>query len=172
MSNLLKRLTLTVLIFTTSALSLAGQPKAQQAQSTKKIPSGIYLAVKKSAYAFKDNSTNKIFYVNPVPVISVHEIEKVTVLKDSSSQGTSLDIALNPSGTKKLEEVTAVNVGKYMPVIINNRLLSAPRLVMPIAVSSLRITGAFTIADAENYKVLLEKEMKRAKPLIRRKEGE
>ena len=171
MSRLLKKLMLIVLISTAGTLSLAAQSKSKKAQPKKKIRSGIYLAVNKSAYGFRDSSTNQIYYVNPVPVISVSEIEKVTVLTDSSSQGTSFDIALNPSGTKKLEEVTAVNVGKYMPVIINNQLLSAPRLVMPISVSSLRITGSFTVAEAENYKVLLEKEIKRAKPLTRRKEG-
>lgn len=172
MSHLLKKLAIVALVLTTSVLSLVAQSKSQTTQSKNKIPSGIYLAVKKSAYGFKDTSTNQIFYVKPVPVISVREIEKVTVSKDSSSQGTSIDLALNASGAKKLKEVTSLNVGKYMPVIIDNRLLSAPRLVMPIAVSSLRITGSFTMADAENYKAILEKEMRRAKPLIRRKEGE
>jgi preprotein translocase subunit SecD len=169
MSYLLKKLMLIVLVFTTSTLSLAAQPKSKKSQSKKKIPSGLYLAVEKSAYRFKDKSSDQIFYVNPVPVISVREIEKVTVLTDSG-QVISLELTLTPSGTKKLEKATTPNAGKYMPVIINNHLLSAPRIVMPIAVSSLRITGSFTVADAENYKVILEKEMKRSRALTKRKE--
>ncbi|PSL48006.1 hypothetical protein CLV51_102866 [Chitinophaga niastensis] len=143
-------------------LIIAGSTGSLMAQSKKKVPSGLYMVVKKSAYAFKDSASNKIVYINPAPVISVSQIEKVTTVIEAQ-QLPALSLVLDATGTRKLSKVTTRMTGKRMAVIINNHLLAAPLIREPIKGGQLMITGTTTAAEAENFKRLLQKEMDAAK---------
>ncbi len=153
-SYLRNKLKLAILFLAAGTLSVT-------AQSKKKIPSGFYIAVKKSVYTFKETNTNKILYVKPVPDIGVNLIKEVAVEQDTLNNLPLLKLVFSPAGANKLRDITSIGTGKKMLVIIDNHLVTAPVIIGPITGGSVLITGAGTTENAENLKTLLEKEMKK-----------
>jgi preprotein translocase subunit SecD len=61
----------------------------------------------------------------------------------------------NSLGAKKFAEITQANVGKPFAIVLDNKVITAPRINTPILNGSGIITGSFTVESANNLALLL-----------------
>jgi len=84
--------------------------------------------------------------------------------KDLKSASKSLDeygkpqinFTLNPEGAKIFGDFTSKNVGRYLAIVMDKRVISCPRIESAIPDGSGRITGQFTLAEADSLVVQLK----------------
>jgi protein-export membrane protein SecD len=67
----------------------------------------------------------------------------------------SISFQMHPAGAKRFGDATRANVGRLFAIVLDNRIVSAPRIIGPIIGGSGQITGNFTIAEAEKTAVVL-----------------
>ncbi len=68
----------------------------------------------------------------------------------------AVSFSLNPEGGRRFEKVTGDNIGKQIAIILDNRVISAPRVEDKIpATSGGIIRGRFTAEEAEDLVVVL-----------------
>ncbi len=73
-----------------------------------------------------------------------------------SQQGTPVvEFRLNGAGAHRFGQVTTENVGHAFAIILDNRVISAPRIETPIIGGQGQITGNFTIESANQLSLLL-----------------
>jgi preprotein translocase subunit SecD len=74
-----------------------------------------------------------------------------SVATSTNFQGyREIDFSLTPAGQKEFAEITSQNVGKRLAFIIDNKLISAPRIAMPINVGEGQIVGSFSEQEAND----------------------
>lgn len=71
------------------------------------------------------------------------------------SNRPSISFQLHPGGAQKFGRATTQNVGKPFAIVLDNRIVSAPRIISPITGGSGQITGSFTVAEAEQTAIIL-----------------
>jgi len=88
------------------------------------------------------------------PVVSG---EMLTNAQQSNDQNGRPSIAFrfNGVGAKRFGDATLENVGKPFAIVIDNKILSAPRIDGPILGGSGEITGSFTVESAANLALML-----------------
>lgn len=67
----------------------------------------------------------------------------------------SIAFQLHPAGAKKFGDATSRNVNEFFAIVLDNRIVSAPRIISPITSGSGQITGSFTLAEAEQLAIVL-----------------
>lgn len=97
----------------------------------------------------------------PAPEERVYE----TVLTGKDLKGASvgtdeygkpqINFELNPDGAKVFAEFTGQNVGKFLAIVLDKKVISCPRVNSPIPDGSGRITGNFPLAEARGIVVQL-----------------
>lgn len=146
------------------SLLLLGNSLCLQAQSKEKAPTGIYTVVRKSTYVFKDRISGKRIYVATTPDINVSNIEKVSSELDVNGL-PALIMKMDAGGKEKLTAFTTRMKGKQAAIIVNNKLLMAPTITSPISGGRLSIRGGFTLAEVNDLKNSLQKEIDSVKQL-------
>ncbi len=66
-----------------------------------------------------------------------------------------VDFKLNNAGAKKFGDVTTANAGKPFAIVLDNKVLTAPRIDEPILGGSAFIRGSFTVESANDLALLL-----------------
>ena len=66
-----------------------------------------------------------------------------------------VNFKFNIRGGQRFGEVTAANVGKPFAIVLDNKVISAPRILGPITGGSGQISGRFTVEQANNLSILL-----------------
>ncbi|QBR70760.1 protein translocase subunit SecD [Beijerinckiaceae bacterium] len=74
---------------------------------------------------------------------------------DSRTQEPIVNFRFNIRGGQKFGEVTSENVGKLFAIILDGKVISAPRILGPITGGSGQISGRFTVEQANNLAILL-----------------
>ena len=80
----------------------------------------------------------------------------------SASVGTDeygkpqINFALNPDGAKVFGDYTAKNIGRYLAIVLDKRVISCPRVQSAIPDGSGRITGNFPLAEAKSIVIQLK----------------
>ena len=69
----------------------------------------------------------------------------------------AVSFSLNPDGGRRFEKATGANIGKQIAIVLDNRIISAPRVetVIPAATGGI-IRGNFSIEEAEDLVVVLK----------------
>ncbi len=68
----------------------------------------------------------------------------------------AVSFSLNPEGGRRFEKLTAENIGNSIAIVLDNRVISAPRVESRIpAASGGIIRGRFTVEEAEDLVVVL-----------------
>jgi preprotein translocase subunit SecD len=62
---------------------------------------------------------------------------------------------LKDSGAQKFADYTTNNVGKYLAIVLDKKVISSPQIQSPITGGSGRITGKFTLAEANGLVIQL-----------------
>ena len=83
--------------------------------------------------------------------------EMLTSAQQSTDQNGRPSIAFrfNGIGAKRFGDTTLENVGKLFAIVIDNKILSSPRIEGPILGGSGEITGSFTVETANNLALML-----------------
>jgi preprotein translocase subunit SecD len=74
---------------------------------------------------------------------------------DQNSGGSTVEFRFNGIGARRFGDATRQNVGKVFAIVLDKKVISAPRIDGPITGGSGRITGHFTTESANDLAVLL-----------------
>lgn len=67
-----------------------------------------------------------------------------------------VDMEFTEEGAKKFEEITAQYVGKQIAIVLDGKVMSAPRVIEKITGGRAEITGNFTIDEAKKLAIVLQ----------------
>ncbi|MFO1114082.1 MAG: protein translocase subunit SecD [Beijerinckiaceae bacterium] len=84
--------------------------------------------------------------------------EDLTDAQPGFDQRTSepvVNFRFNLRGGQKFADVTTRNVGRPFAIVLDNKVISAPRILSPITGGSGQISGRFTVEQANNLAILL-----------------
>lgn len=71
-----------------------------------------------------------------------------------------INFELNDEGAKRFAEVTTENTGRYLAIVLDGQLYSAPLIKVPILTGSGSISGNFDVASARELAGVLENPLK------------
>jgi SecD/SecF fusion protein len=74
---------------------------------------------------------------------------------DSRNGEPVVNFRFNLRGGQSFGRVTAENVGRPFAIVLDNKVISAPRILGPITGGSGQISGSFTVEQADNLAILL-----------------
>lgn len=74
---------------------------------------------------------------------------------DSRTQEPVVNFRFNIRGGQRFGEVTSENVGRPFAIVLDGKVISAPRILSPITGGSGQISGHFTVESANNLSILL-----------------
>ncbi len=74
---------------------------------------------------------------------------------DQRSSQPIVNFRFNIRGGQRFGEVTSANVGRPFAIVLDNKVISAPRILGPITGGSGQISGSFTVEQANNLAILL-----------------
>ncbi len=66
-----------------------------------------------------------------------------------------VDIEMNTRGAKRFSSITAANVNKFLAIVLDSTVYSAPRIIQKIPLGKAEITGSFTMTEAKNLAIVL-----------------
>jgi preprotein translocase subunit SecD len=105
------------------------------------IPEGTIIVTSEGGPTFEEGAPQSL-KAYPV-VVTGRDIapDRVTSRMDELTGQPIVTLGLNEQGTKKFADYTAANVGNYMAVAIDKRVLSSPSIQAPIPSGDGGITG-------------------------------
>jgi preprotein translocase subunit SecD len=83
------------------------------------------------------------------------DLKSSAVTFDRTSGKPSVGIEFTQEGAVKFEKLTADNVGKALPILLDNQIISAPVVKEKIAGGSAQISGDFSLDEARNLSIEL-----------------
>ena len=83
------------------------------------------------------------------------DLESADVSFEGTTGKPSVGIVFNSDGARKFEEITARNVGKMLPIILDGQPVSSPVVQEKITGGQAQITGDFTLDEAKNLAIQL-----------------
>lgn len=83
------------------------------------------------------------------------DLVKSRVEFDQSTSKPVVAIVFSDEGAEKFEKLTEKNIGKPLPIILDNGIISAPVVQDKISGGSAVITGDFTVDEAKNLSIQL-----------------
>ena len=92
--------------------------------------------------------SDQTFFVGDSVFLSNNELISAEVI-DMQTQ-PKVKVSLNENGREKFADFTLKNVGKNAAVIVDNKLVSAPRINAQITQGVLLIVGHFDLKEAQN----------------------
>jgi len=99
------------------------------------------------------NGRNIIYMVESKAVLSGSCISNVQPVVDGISN--SINFRLNSVGAKKFSEITKNNIGRFLAIVFDGKVLMAPMINTQIAGGSGSITGNFSSQEVQDLSVLL-----------------
>lgn len=83
------------------------------------------------------------------------DLQAATVVFDSQTGKPAISIQFTQTGGTKFADITSRNVGKPLPIILDNQIISAPTVQEKITGGSAQISGTFTIDQAKELAIQL-----------------
>ena len=74
---------------------------------------------------------------------------------DSQTNQPIVNFRFNIRGGQRFAQVTSENVGRPFAIVLDDKVISAPRILSPITGGSGQISGNFTVDQANNLSILL-----------------
>jgi len=87
--------------------------------------------------------------------LSGADLKNAQVVYDSQTGKPAVSIQFTDEGGKKFEELTANNVQKALPILLDGAVISAPIVQEKISGGQAQISGSFTIEEAKNLAIQL-----------------
>jgi len=88
------------------------------------------------------------YVVKRIPEMTGEHIERAVPIQDQFG-GFQVHLNFDKTGAKQFGDVTSASVGRLLAIVLDGKLVSAPRINDAITGGSAQITGRFTQRDAE-----------------------
>ena len=88
-------------------------------------------------------------------VVAGDRLEKASQGFNNQTQAPDIIFTFDTVGAKEFGDATKENVGRQFAIVLDNRVISAPRIINPILGGSGIITGYFTVQSATDLSGLL-----------------
>lgn len=99
-----------------------------------------------------------LYYVKSSPEMRGDLIKDARASIDQSgfrAGGAKVDLEMNAKGARRFSSVTAANVNKFLAIVLDSTVYSAPRIIQKIPLGRAEITGSFTLEEAKNLAIVL-----------------
>jgi len=83
------------------------------------------------------------------------DLKNAQVVFDGSTGVPAISIQFSEEGGKKFAEITGRNIGKELPIILDNQIISAPTVQEQITGGNAQISGSFTVDEAKGLAIQL-----------------
>ena len=83
------------------------------------------------------------------------DLETASVVFDDQTGKPTISLQFTKEGGDKFAEITGKNIGKQIPIILDNQIVSAPVVQQQIIGGTAQITGDFTIEEAKQIAIQL-----------------
>ncbi|MBA3069809.1 MAG: protein translocase subunit SecD [Hyphomonas sp.] len=120
-------------------------------------PSAITAAqagVVKPGYRLLSGPTTGDLLVRSIPEIVGSDIANASQGNDEANR-PQINFRLNSNGARKFFETTRVNTNKRFAIVLDDVIMSAPNINEPIAGGNVRITGDFTMEEAQDLAAII-----------------
>jgi preprotein translocase subunit SecD len=94
------------------------------------------------------------YLVDKVAAVSGKDLRVVRRSQDEWNS-PAVSFSLGPEGSRRFEQVTGDNIGKLIAIILDNKVISAPRVDDRISGSGI-IRGRFTVQEADDLVIVLK----------------
>lgn len=119
------------------------------------LESAIAGRVKRGHKLLTEKDTGIQYLVVDTPIVSGSDISSASLGYDESNS-PQVNFTLGPRGAKRFGDATANNPGRLFAIVLDDNIVSAPRINDPIYTGSVRITGRFTVEEAEDLAAIIE----------------
>lgn len=92
--------------------------------------------------------------VRSIPEIVGSDIANASQGNDESNR-PQINFRLNSNGARKFYETTRANTNKRFAIVLDDTIMSAPNINEPIAGGSVRITGDFSMEEAQDLAAII-----------------
>lgn len=99
--------------------------------------------------------TGGMVTVEKRPIVDGADLIDARPSFDSRTNEPIVDFTFNVRGGQRFGQATAENVGRLLAIVLDNKVISAPRINSPIPGGKGQISGRFTVEQANNLAVLL-----------------
>ncbi len=99
-----------------------------------------------------------LYYLKSTPEMRGDVIKDARASIDQSglrAGGAKVDLEMNAKGARRFSSVTAANVNKFLAIVLDSTVYSAPRIIQKIPLGRAEITGSFTMEEAKNLAIVL-----------------
>ena len=99
-----------------------------------------------------------LFYVKSSPEMRGDMIKDARATIDQGGMSTGqakVDMEMNAKGARRFSSVTAANVNKFLAIVLDSTVYSAPRIIQKIPLGRAEISGSFTMEEAKNLAIVL-----------------
>ncbi len=103
-----------------------------------------------------DGTTGQAYYlIQRTPAITGTDLQNARPGLDQYNK-PNVRFTLKGEGAVKFSAVTGANIGRQLAIILDNRVVSAPRIDGRISTTDAEITGSFTQQEADNLSLTLK----------------
>lgn len=95
------------------------------------------------------------YLVRRRPIVTGEQLIDASLGFDPVTGVPEVNFRFNASGGRKFGEVTKANIGRPFAIVLDNKIISAPVIQTAILGGSGRITGSFTVQQANDLAILL-----------------
>ncbi|MEM9670678.1 MAG: protein translocase subunit SecD [Pseudomonadota bacterium] len=104
-----------------------------------------------------DIDTGFPLLVNDTPIVTGSDIATAAQEFDiQRGNAVIVTFRLNAAGARRFGDATAENTGRQFAIVLDDRVMSAPRINEPIFGGNVQITGSFTIEEAQDLAAIIE----------------
>ncbi len=99
-----------------------------------------------------------LYYVKGTPEMRgdvIKDAQATIGQSDMRGSAAKVDIEMNAKGARTFSSVTAANRDKFLAIVLDSSVYSAPRIIQKIPFGKAEITGNFTMEEAKNLAIVL-----------------
>ena len=89
-------------------------------------------------------------------ILTGEQVESAKAEIDPYTSQPAIQIRLKPNGARAFGAVTTQSVGRQLAIVVDDQIMLAPFIRMPITAGFITLTGAFTMAEAQEYAAALQ----------------
>jgi len=98
--------------------------------------------------------SQSFYLVRKAPAITGRDLRNARPSLDEYNK-PAVSFTLNNEGVSKFSRVTSANVGRYLAIVLDKRVVSSPRIESAISQADARIYGQFTQQEASDLALVL-----------------
>ncbi len=114
----------------------------------------VEAGVPKAGYRLLTGPTSGPLLVREIPEIVGSDIATASQGNDEANR-PQINFRLNSNGARKFFDTTRNNSGKVFAIVLDDVIMSAPRINEPIPGGNVRITGDFTMEEAQDLAAII-----------------